>query len=77
MAQPKTNKLARFVKQPRGLDTTPSRNAQSKSTGLYLVELRSHHAVTKSTLPRRKLVVTVEPGNGSDAPRPIRITYHT
>jgi hypothetical protein len=76
MASPKTNKLARFVKQqPRGLQRPSSRETPGKASGLYLVELRSHHAVTQSTLPRRKLEVTVERAASPDSPRPIRITY--
>ena len=77
MALAKTNKIARFVKQPRGLEGKPIRDLHGKPTGLYLLELRTRHAVTQSTLPRRKLVVTVEPGSGPDSPRPIRITYQS
>jgi len=70
----KKNKIARYVKDPRGLESLNP--GQSKPTGLYLLELRSHHAEAQSPLPRRKLVVTVDTGNGADgSPKPIKITH--
>ena len=77
MALPKKNKIARFLKPTPNLNAQANRSAQAKLTGLYLLELRTRHAVTQSTLPRRKLVVSIEPGKSPDSPRPIRITYHT
>ena len=72
----KTNKIARYVKEPRGLETTSHRSGQSKLAGLYLLELRSHHAVAQSPLPKRKLVLKIELKDRLDAaPKLIKITY--
>lgn len=74
-AMAKTNKIARYVKGPRELET-PNRAPHAKPTALYLLALRSHHAAAQSPLPRRKLVITIDTGNAVDRlPKPVKITH--
>jgi hypothetical protein len=74
MAKP--NKIARYVKESHALDGASPRGAQAKPSGLYLLELRSHHAVAQSPLPKRKLVITIDPYGGPDgSPKPVKITH--
>ncbi len=76
MAMTKTNKIARYVNETRGLEAASHRSGPSKPAGLYLLELRSHHAVAQSPLPKRKLIVKVELNARLDAaPKPVKITY--
>ena len=73
----KTNKIAGFIKGPNGLERIPSRSAQTKPAGLYLLELRSHHAYSQSPVPRRRLVVTLDPQDSSHSgPKTVKI-FHT
>jgi hypothetical protein len=73
----KTNQIAGFIKSPNGLARPPVRGPQTKPTGLYLLELRSHHAVAQSPLPRRKLVISINVAESSNAtPKTIKI-FHT
>ena len=76
MAKAKTNKIARYVKETRGLEAVSHRSGPSKPAGLYLLELRSRHAVAQSPLPKRKLVVRVDSkGRLDTVSKPIKITY--
>jgi hypothetical protein len=64
----KTNKIARYIKNPPELERQDKRGAPAKPSGLYLLELRSRHAAAQSALPKRKIVITIEPkdsDNGS------------
>ena len=73
----KTNKIARYVKGPQGLERSLNRSAQAKQSGLYLVELRAHQASPQTPVPKRKLVITVDLKDHPDiAPKPIKI-FHT
>jgi hypothetical protein len=56
----KTNKIARYVKVTPSLER---KEAKTKPSGLYLVELRSRLAETQAALPKRKLVVKIEAKN--------------
>jgi hypothetical protein len=70
----KTIKIAKYVKEPRGLDRQAVKRT-AKPSGLYLLELRSHAANAQSPLPKRRLVVTVKAGEGQDLrPKPVKIT---
>jgi hypothetical protein len=70
----KTNRAVRQISAVKGLDRPVNRGSQSKPTGLYLLELRTHHAAAQSPVPRRKLVVTVQTDHGSDGfAKPVKI----
>ncbi len=72
----KTNKIARYVKEPPVLERPTSRGNQSKPAVLYLVELRSHHAEAHTAVPKRKLVINLDPADGTEAaPKPIKINH--
>ncbi|MDB6021718.1 MAG: hypothetical protein JWQ04_1575 [Pedosphaera sp.] len=72
----KTNKIVRTVKVSPVLAGALPREAHSKPAGLYLMALRSHHVEARSPLPRRKLVITVDPENGPEGlPKVIKITH--
>lgn len=72
----KTNKIARYVKAPPALERQGRTNGQTKPSGLYLLELRSRHAEAQSPLPRRKLVITIEPKYSTDgSSKEIKITH--
>jgi len=53
-------KIAKFAKIARELDRAVQRGSD-KPNGLYILELRSHLANVQSPLPRRKLVITIDP----------------
>src|SRR5260370_31529779 len=68
-------KIAKFAKIARELDRAVQRGS-GKPTMLYLLELRSHLANVQSPLPRRKLVITVDPQAGQNGrPEPIKIRH--
>jgi len=72
----KSNKIARYLKNSPVFASVSARDSQQKPSGLYLLELRSHHADAQSPLPRRKLVITVDAENGADAlPKVVKITH--
>ena len=64
-------KIAKFVKVARELDRVVRRGS-GKPTGLYLLELRSHLAQVQSPLPKRKLVITMDPQGGQNG-HPVQI----
>ncbi len=71
----KTIKIAKYVKTPR-VESRPPAQRRPTKPGLYLLELRSHVAGTQSPLPRRKLVITIDPTGGERGlPKPIKITH--
>jgi hypothetical protein len=57
----KTNKIARYIKDPPALERPEKRSAPARPSVLYLLELRSHHAEAQSPLPKRKIVITIDP----------------
>jgi len=68
-------KFAKYVKTPRE-ESRPLNQRRPAKPGLYLLELRSHAAGTQSPLPRRKLVITIDPTGGEwGLPKPIKITH--
>jgi hypothetical protein len=72
----KTIKIAKYVKEPRGLDRQTVRRGSMKPSGLYLLELRSHVAESQSALPKRKLTITIKPAETQDLrPKPVKITH--
>ena len=72
----KTNKIARYVKEPPGLERRDKGGAQAKPSGLYLLELRSLHAGAQSQLPRKKIVITIEPKNfPADFSKEVKIKF--
>jgi hypothetical protein len=72
----KTNKIARYIKNPPELERQDKRGAAAKPSGLYLLELRSRHAAAQSPLPKRKLVITIDPkDSANDSTKEIKITH--
>jgi hypothetical protein len=68
-------KIAKFAKIARELDRAVQRGS-GKPTMLYLLELRSHLANVQSPLPKRKLVITIDPQAGQNGrPEPIKIRH--
>jgi len=68
-------KIAKYVKPPR-VEGRPLIQRRPAKPGLYLLELRSHMATSQSSLPKRKLVITIDPNGGELAlPKPIKITH--
>lgn len=68
-------KIAKFAKIARELDRAVQRGS-GKPTMLYLLELRSHLAQVQSPLPKRKLVITMDPnGSHNSRPEPIKIRH--
>ena len=75
-AMPKANKIARYFKVFPVVTDAATRGSHSKPAGLYLLELRSHHAEGQSSLPKRKLVITVDPEAGPEKlPKVVKITH--
>ena len=67
-------KTAKFIKEARLQESAPLRRAPARPTGLYLLALRSHAAHAEPLVPRRKLVISVEPkwsDEGQAEPVPI------
>jgi hypothetical protein len=72
----KTNKIARYVKEPPVLERPANGSNHSKPAVLYLLELRSRHAEAQSPVPKRKLEISIDPRDGADAaPKPIKINH--
>jgi len=72
----KTNKIARYVKDPPAQARRDKGSAPAKPSVLYLLELRSHHAAAQSPLPKRKLVITIEPKDSANGfSKEIKITH--
>jgi hypothetical protein len=68
-------KIAKYAKIARELDRAVRRGS-GKPTGLYLLELRSHLAQVQAPLPKRKLVITIDPHAGHNGrPEPIKIRH--
>ena len=68
-------KIAKFARIARELDRAVRRGS-GKPTGLYLLELRSHLSQVQSPLPKRKLVITIDPQAGHNGrPEPIKIRH--
>lgn len=75
-AMPKANKIASYFKVSPVVTGATVRDAHSKRAGLYLLELRSHHAEAQSPLPKRKLVITVDPEAGPEKlPKVVKIRH--
>lgn len=71
----KTIKIAKYMKAPR-VEARPLAPRRLAKPGLYLLELRSHMAGTQSPVPKRKLVITIDPSGGEfGLPKPIKITH--
>ena len=69
-------KIAKFDKEPRLWDGPPMERTIGKSTGLYLLELRSHASLNQSEIPKRKLVISIEAQDSPDGhPVPIKIKH--
>jgi hypothetical protein len=72
----KTNKIARYLKDPPALDRQEKHNGAAKPSVLYLVELRSRHAEARSSLPKRKIVITIDPQDPAhSSSKEIKITH--
>jgi hypothetical protein len=72
----KTNKIARYVKEPPVPQRAMARSANPKPNGLYLLELRFRHAETQSPLPKRKFAISLTPRDSADdAPKQIKIRF--
>ena len=72
----KTNKIARYIKDPPALDRQDKRSGPAKPSVLYLLELRSRHAAAQSALPKRKIVITIEPKDSANgSAKEIKITH--
>lgn len=72
----KTIKIEKYIKPPR-IEARPLLGQRRPAKpGLYLLELRSHAAVTQSPLAKRKLVITIDLSDGErNLPKPIKITH--
>lgn len=71
----KTIKIAKYMKTPR-VEVRPLAPRRPAKPGLYLLELRSHMAGAQSPVPKRKLVITIDPSGGEfGLPKPIKITH--
>jgi hypothetical protein len=71
---PGKTKIPRIVRELQVSSAAPIRRGVAKSSGLYLLALRSH--ATRSQLPKRKLLVTIDSDGKTDVkPRPIKITH--
>jgi hypothetical protein len=69
-------KIAKFGKEPHPWGSQPMERAMAKSSGLYLLELRTHASLKQSELPKGKLVISIETQDGPDnRPVPIKITH--
>jgi hypothetical protein len=72
--KPSANKihLMKFLQEMRGYDLVANRQPMPKPNGMYLTQLRSH--IAETTLPpRRKLAISVTPGDASNQLRAVRI----
>jgi hypothetical protein len=64
--------LMKFMQEVRGYDLVTNRYPVPKTNGMYLTQLRSH--IAETTLPpRRKLAISVTPGDASNQRRVVRI----
>jgi hypothetical protein len=76
MGMAKTNKIAGLIKKANGSDRPAFRSGQAKPPMLYLLELRSHHAHAQSPVPKRRLVVTIDPQHGPHSvAKPVKIFH--
>jgi len=70
--------LMKFLQEVRGYDLVTNRYPAPKVNGMYLTQLRSH--IAEVTLPpRRKLAISVTPGDASNqscAVRIVRVAGH-
>jgi hypothetical protein len=68
-------KNAKFMKKVPIGDIMPLRR-QAKPTGLYLLELRTRAAQAQAPLPKKKLLITIDPRNIHEGrPQPIKIKH--
>jgi hypothetical protein len=67
-------KIPGVVRELRTAVNEPIRREPARPAGLYLLELR-HHAASNS-LPRRRLMITIDgPEWENGRPKPIKITH--
>lgn len=62
----------KFMQEMRGYNLVTNRYPAPKVNGMYLTQLRSH--IAETTLPpRRKLAISITPGDASNQLRVVRI----
>ena len=69
----KKMKLMPLFQELRGREEISSRRPTPGATGLYLMQLRAQNGST--TLPRRRLVISVKPAAKASLPHPVKITH--
>lgn len=70
------NKIAKYARGERALEPSLSQTSGSRSSGLYLLALRSRVAHGEHLVPGRKLIIPVEPSAQFEAaPQKVKITH--
>jgi hypothetical protein len=66
-------KLMKFLQEARALAEVTDRRPAQRSSVLYLIQLRSH--VHEITMPRRRLLVSIDMSSDSETPQPVKINF--
>jgi hypothetical protein len=66
-------KMMKLLQEIRGFAEISNRRPQSRSPGLFLMQLRSH--TTHTTLPPRRRSILIDVQDLSEIPHPVKITH--
>lgn len=69
----KKMKLMPLFQELKGRAEISNRRPAATSPGVYLMQLREHSG--PATLPRRRLVVSINPSGPASLPHPVKITH--
>ena len=65
--------MLKLLQEIRGFAEVTNRRPQSRSTGMFLMQIRSH--LTHTTVPCHKCSILVHGKDRADVPHPVKITY--
>ena len=63
----------KMLQEIRGFAQITNRRPPTKSPGLFLMQLRSH--LSRSALPRQKVIIPIDLQDPPDIPHPVKITH--
>lgn len=69
----KKMKLMPLFQELKGRAEISNRRPTPTATGIYLMQLRAQNSAT--TLPRRRFVISVNPGATGSLPHPVKINH--
>lgn len=68
-------KVMKLLQEMRGFAEISNRRPQSRSPGLYMLQMRSQ--VLRATLSKRRQTISIEMQNRPDIPDPVKIRHVT